>query len=181
MLLAAATLAVYWELIVRGFVLLSFDAFVFFYPLMARRDARLRAGELPLWEPGYFLGAPFLANPQTGVFYPPNWLTVFMDPPRAYAWQAFGHSLLLALGVYLVARRVLGLSAPGGLAAGLIGALGGYGQSLVGHVNQLQGAAWLPIALLLADRALLTRSGRPVAVLGVVLALQLLAGHAQQS
>jgi len=173
--------ATYWTLIARGFVLIGFDALVFFYPLMAYRDRRLRAGELPLWVPDYFLGAPFLANPQTGVLYPPNLLTVFLEPPRAYAWQAFGHSLLLALASALLARRALGVSSLGGVVAGLIVALGGCGLALVGHLNQLQAAAWLPVALLLADQALRRRSLRAVAALGVVLTLQFLAGHAQQS
>src|SRR5207248_2174463 len=69
----------------------------------------------------------------------------------------------------------------GGVVAGLIAALGGYGLSLVGHLNQLQAAAWLPVALGLADAALARRSLRPAAGLGVVLTLQFLAGHAQQS
>src|SRR5206468_3826821 len=55
------------------------------------------------------------------------------------------------------------------------------GQSLVGHLNQLQAAAWLPWAALLADRAWLRRAWRLAGGLGVVLALQVLAGHAQQS
>jgi hypothetical protein len=177
----ALGLAVHWRPIVDGYVLLGFDPFVYFYPLMAYRDARLGAGELPLWAPDYFLGAPFLANPQTGVLYPPNWLTAWLPAPRAYAWQALGHALWMALGGYLFARRVLGAGAVGALAAGAALAFGGYGQSLVGHLNQLQAAAWLPWAALLADRAWLRRAWRLAGGLGVVLALQVLAGHAQQS
>ena len=177
----ALGLAVYRRPIVDGYALLGFDPFVYFYPLIAYRDAHLRAGELPLWVAEYFLGAPFLANPQTGVLYPPNWLTVWLDPPRAYAWQAFGHGLFMALGGYQFARRVLGAGAAGAFAAACALAFGGYGQSAVGHLNQLQAAAWLPWAALLADRAWRRRSGRLTAGLGAVLALQVLAGHAQQS
>lgn len=171
----------YRQLILRGFVLLSFDAFVYFYPLMAHRDGRLLAGELPLWAPDYFLGAPFLANPQTAVLYPPTWLTLWLIPPRAYAWQLFGHSLLCAAGAYVFARRALALGRLAGVVGALIAALGGFAQSMVGHVNQLQGAAWLPWAALLADEAWRRGSRRATAGLGVVLALQVLAGHAQQS
>src|SRR5438132_298348 len=83
-------------------------------------DRRLRAGELPLWVPDYFLGAPFLANPQTGVLYPPNWLTLWLDVPVAYGWQAFGHALLLTMGSYWFARRALRVGTLAGLVAGLI-------------------------------------------------------------
>ena len=172
--LLALAVAIYWRPIVDGFVLLGFDPFVYFYPLMSYRDARLRAFELPLWVPDYFVGAPFLANPQTGVLYPPNWLTVWLEAPRAYAWQAFGHSLWMALGGFVAARRVLGLGVVAAFAAAAVLAYGGYGQSLVSHLNQLQAAAWLPWAVV----ALSVR--RPVG-LGVVLGLQLLAGHAQLS
>jgi hypothetical protein len=148
---------------------------------MAYRDARLLAGQLPLWAPDYFVGAPFLANPQTGVLYPPNWLTLWLAPPRAYAWQLVGHTLLGAAGAFWCARRVLRVGALGGFAAALVAAFGGFAQSMVGHVNQLQAAAWLPWAVLLAETAWRARSRRAAAGLGVVLALQVLAGHAQQS
>ncbi len=172
---------IYWALIGQGYILLSFDAFVYFYPLITYRDSRLLEGALPLWAPDYFLGAPFLANPQTGVFYPPNWLTMWLSPPRAYAWQIFGHSLLMATGGFLVGRRVLGLGHLAAIAIGAVEAFGGFGQSLVGHMNQLQAAAWLPIAFLFADHAWSRRSLRATSLLGVVLAIQVLAGHAQQS
>jgi hypothetical protein len=172
--LLALALVVYWRPIVDGFVLLGFDPFVYFYPLMSYRDARLRGLDVPLWVPEYFAGAPFLANPQTGVLYPPNWLTVWLDAPRAYVWQAFGHSAWLAAGGFVVARRVFGVGALAALAAGVVLGFGGYGQSLVSHLNQLQSAAWLPWAVL-------ALSSRRAAALGPVLALQLLAGHAQMS
>jgi hypothetical protein len=172
--LLALALVVYWRPIVDGFVLLGFDPFVYFYPLMSYRDARLRELDLPLWVPDYFAGAPFLANPQTGVLYPPNWLTVWLDAPRAYVWQAFGHSAWMAVGGFVVARRVIGVGALAALAAGAALGFGGYGQSLVSHLNQLQAAAWLPWAVL-------ALSSRRPAALGLVLALQLLAGHAQMS
>ena len=173
--------AIYWSLIGQGYILLGFDAFVYFYPLMTYRDSRMLQGALPLWAPDYFLGVPFLANPQTGVLYPPNWLTMWLPPPRAYAWQIYSHSLLLASGGYLVGRRVLGLGHVAAVAIGAVEAFAGFGQSLVGHINQLQAAAWMPFAFLLADRAWGRRSLRATTLLGVVLAIQVLAGHAQQS
>ncbi|TAK26274.1 MAG: hypothetical protein EPO26_00225 [Chloroflexota bacterium] len=179
--LATTVCLVYWQLIVEGRVLLTFDALVYFVPLIALRDAALLSGAIPLWNPDHFLGAPFLANPQTGVLYPPNLLTLGLMPPRVYAWQAFGHTLLMALGTFLVARRVLGLGALASFASAVVFALGGHALSLIGHLNQLQAAAWLPMALWLADRARSPGWSLPTAGLALVLALQFLAGHAQQS
>ena len=59
------------------------DAYHYFTPLWAARDAALRAGQLPLWTQDLFMGAPLLADSQLGTFYPPNWLTVWLP-----AWTA---------------------------------------------------------------------------------------------
>jgi hypothetical protein len=37
---------------------------------------RFRDGEIPLWNPYMNAGAPFFADPQTAVFYPPRLLTI---------------------------------------------------------------------------------------------------------
>ena len=46
----------------------------FFYPLKLYTADRLRAGESPLWNPLSGTGEPWLANGQSGVFYPPSLL-----------------------------------------------------------------------------------------------------------
>ncbi|MBK8025549.1 MAG: hypothetical protein IPK19_30170 [Chloroflexi bacterium] len=55
-------------------------------------------------------GAPLLANPQIGAFYPPNWLVAPLDPPDAVRVSAIGHVFWAALGAYLLARRALGVA-----------------------------------------------------------------------
>jgi hypothetical protein len=56
---------------------------------------------------------------------------------------------------------------------------GGYLSQKAGNPNQLQVIAWLPFLLLAVDGALRERAIRWTLVAGVVLALQLLAGHPQ--
>jgi len=46
----------------------------YFQPMRWFTAVELRNGRLPLWNPYNASGEPWLANPQTGVFYPPTWL-----------------------------------------------------------------------------------------------------------
>lgn len=46
-----------------------------------------KSGELPLWNPYEMSGKPFLANFQTGAFYPLNLILVFL--PFQLGWSVF--------------------------------------------------------------------------------------------
>jgi Bacterial membrane protein YfhO len=156
------------------------DTLLYFYPYWDYRAQTLLAGHLPLWNPYLFMGVPFLANSQAGVFYPLNWPLIFFAAPVAVKISIVAHVILAAGGMYALARRAFGLDAfPAALAA-LVFALGGYLTAQVEHVNQLQGLAWLPFALLFTHQ--LTQSNRSrwaLALLALTLALQLTAGHTQ--
>ena len=162
-------------------MLADYDAYVYFYPLRAYAAAAIQAGRLPLWNPSSFLGVPFLANPQTALFYPRH-LAVFLatgapglrpqpDPARRPGRLFF----------YAFAR--VSLSAKP--AAAFVGAaafmLGGVLAGQYGHLNQISAVAWVPLVLLAGERALTCRSRRWAVATAVLVAVQLLAGHPQQS
>lgn len=162
------------------------DAYHYFTPLWAARDAALRAGQLPLWTNHLFMGAPLLADSQLGTFYPPNWLTVWLP-----AWDALKISVLLhvawaAAGAFVLARRALGVGiVPAVIGAGVF-SLGGYVGAHAEQINQLQGIAWLPwafVALTVAASPLPLRTGLPRLTrafpLALVLAMIALSGHTQ--
>ena len=46
----------------------------------------LQAGEIPLWNPYLFAGAPFLANGQHGMLYPFSWIFFLLPAAKAYGW-----------------------------------------------------------------------------------------------
>ncbi len=181
----------FWKLAFTNLILARGDTFLYFYPYWAYRAQAMLAGHLPLWDPYLFMGAPFLANSQAGVFYPLNWLLVFFPAPVAVKISILIHLLLAAAGAGLFARRALGQSVP---AAGLAAALfvfGGYLPSQMEHINQLQCLAWFPWLLLVAH-SFLSRLGEGPGLRGsaaashlglgaLVLALQLLAGHSQSA
>src|SRR5207237_2958104 len=103
---------------------------------------------IPLCDPDLFLGAPFLANPQTAVLYPPSWLFVLGPVQAVYGAQLVLHTFLAAFFTYLLARHAFGVLPMAGALGGLAYALGGFAVGQVGHLNQISAAAWLPAVLL---------------------------------
>lgn len=178
--LIGLALLVFQGLAFTDMILARGDTYTFFYPYWDARDAALRAGQLPLWTPDIFMGAPLLADPQIGSFYPPNWLTAGLRAPDAIRYSILLHVLWAGLGAYLLARRRAGLERTPALLAGWLYALGGHLGAHVEQINQLQGLAWLPWLFYLYDGLL---AGRRMALHGLLLAgalaLQIFSGHTQ--
>jgi hypothetical protein len=174
------------KLIFSNLILTRGDTFLYFYPYWQAAADALRAGQLPLWNPHLFMGAPFLANSQAGVFYPLNWpLWLLLPAPYAVNASIVVHLVIAALGTYLAARRVLDLGRLAAVLVAVLFSLGGYLTAQVEHVNQLQGLAWLPWCLVVLDGRLTGPSFRAARLIGMtaglaaLLSLQLLAGHTQ--
>lgn len=166
--------------------------------------ARFAEGEIPLWNPYMNAGAPFLADPQTAVLYPPRLLTVtilgWQDTVNAgevYAALQIEmalHVLGGTLVMYIFLRRVTGEeNAPHqnkttGVFASFLGALTfGYGGFLSAYpplqLPLLETFVWFPLVMLgihEATRPENKRLGWQCMVLaGVGGALATLAGHPQ--
>ncbi|HOA23521.1 MAG TPA: YfhO family protein [Aggregatilineales bacterium] len=176
--LVLLVLAFFWKMAFTDLILPRGDAFTYFYPYWAARNAALSAGRLPLWNPDLFMGVPFLANSQAGVLYPPNWALIALDAPAAVKAAAVTHVIWAAIGAYIFARWALHQSVLGATLTGAAFALGGYLTAQVEHINQLQGLAWLPWLLWLFAGVLDGR-WRFVLLMGLAFAMQLLAGHTQ--
>jgi hypothetical protein len=179
--LAVAALAFYYPLVFLGRALVDYDAFVYFYPQRVYLAQALLSGRIPLWDPQLFLGAPFLANPQTAVLYPPSWLFVLGPVYAVYTAQLVLHTFLSAYFTYLLVRHAFGVLPLAAALGGLAYAFGGFAVGQVGHLNQVSAAAWLPAVLLAYHRFVVTRRVRWLALGALALGLQLLAGHPQES
>ena len=202
LILAGLVLLFFNRLAFSNLILARGDTFLYFYPYWQVAADALRSGRVPLWNPDIFMGAPFLANSQTGYLYPLNWPAWLLRPaPYAASLSIVLHVTLAGWGAYLAGRRTLALERPAALLGGALFALGGYLTAQVEHINQLQGLAWLP--WLFAAVAPLARTaaresadspdstdirtgvkvGRPylsiTLAVGALFALQLLAGHTQ--
>lgn len=162
-------------------ILTGFDTVTIFYPHRAAAVRALLAGRLPLWNPDHFLGAPLLANPQVAVFYPLNWPFFMLSTGRSLAWTMGLHVVLAAVFTYLFCRKELALRAPAAWLAGAAFAFSGFMGQQTGHLNQVSVAAWLPLVLLLGAGLWRRPSPRLLAALSLVIGMQLLAGHTQES
>jgi len=125
---------------------------------------------LPLWNSYNASGEPWLANPQTGVFYPPAWLFVVLPFARAYVLYLALHVALLGSGAYLLFAR---LTKPGGgaLLAALALTFCGPVMSLLDVSNNLTTFAWIPLIVWCA------LSEVSAMTCGAVMALSFLAGE----
>lgn len=136
---------------------------------------RFSEGELPLWNPYMNAGAPFLADPQTAVLYPPRILTVTLlgigeQPSNGEVYAGLQiemtfHVLIGVLFMYAFLRRVTSeLSVTKvsdyesetpvpSIIASLLGALiFGFGGFMSGYpqlqLPLLETAIWIPLVLL---------------------------------
>jgi hypothetical protein len=144
-LLALLALLVFLPALLKREVFTLRDHFDYFQPLRAFTADELKAGRLPLWNPYSASGEPWLANPQTGVFYPPTWLFLVLPFETAYVLFLFLHLTLLGWGAYLLfARR----APPGAAMAGAAALMfSGPVLSLLDISTILVTLAWVPLAL----------------------------------
>ncbi|MBE2268057.1 MAG: hypothetical protein IAE80_07470, partial [Anaerolinea sp.] len=174
----ALTLIFFYPLAFSDNILARGDTYAYHYPYWAARSAALLRGELPLWTPDLFMGAPLLANPQIGTFYPPNWVVAPLSPPDGIRVSLLLHVAWAGIGTFALARRTLRVSRIAALGAAAIFAFGGYLGAHGEQINQLQGLAWLPMLLLIFDWAVNRPFPRGL-VLALALALTFFTGHTQ--
>lgn len=161
------------------------DLVSFLFPIYRFAAASLSSGDLPLWNPHLYVGAPFLADMQTGLFYPPNLLLFLLSPNFAYKaleWMAVLHIYLAGLFMYLC-LRYLEPGRPLRMTAALLGAVAYMFSDMFavhfGNLNLIAVAAWLPLIFLLFWRALRMRRLGLAAGAGVAFGLSTLEGHLQ--
>jgi hypothetical protein len=161
-LLALLASILFIEPLVKQEVFTLRDHLDYFQPLRFFTSETLRAGRLPLWNPYNASGEPWLANPQTGVFYPPAWLFLVMPFATAYMLYLLAHVILLGWGSYLLFLR---RASPG---AALVGAaalmFSGPVLSLLDISNNLATFAWIPLVLWCAAEGAWRRGGAALAL-----------------
>src|SRR5436190_3640753 len=131
------------------------DLVSFLYPTYRFAAESIQAGWLPFWNPHLYVGAPFAADLQSGLYYPPNLVAFLLARPFTYEvleGLATLHYPLATVCAYALARE-LRLPRLGALATGLAFGLSGFTVAHLGHYNMLAATAWTPLALALAHRA----------------------------
>ncbi|HUP46486.1 MAG TPA: YfhO family protein [Thermoanaerobaculia bacterium] len=131
--------------VIRREVFVVRDHTDYFQPLRFFTTVHLRGLALPHWNPYSASGEPWLANPQTGVFYPPAWLFLFLPFHTAYMLFLAAHLAILGCGAYLLFAR--SVSKEAALVGGVAIAFSGPVLSLLDVSNNLTTFAWVPWVL----------------------------------
>jgi len=182
-ILALVVLVFFWPLLFAGQWIPrgGGDLVSFLWPTYRFAARSLRAGVVPLWNPHLYSGAPFVADNQSGLFYPVNLLAFALFGEPSYGVMeglVVFHVWLAGAGLFSLARG-LGLRRSAALVGGVAFALSDLFVTHVGNLNLNATAAWLPWLLLLTQRALTRGSLGWAAGAGAVLAVAALAGHGQ--
>jgi hypothetical protein len=156
----------------------SADLALQFLPWRNFGFGELRDGNLALWNPHIFGGAPYFAGFQSALLYPPNWLHIFMPVGLAISWINAIHVFLAGFFTNLWCRH-RGLSKGASILAGIMFMFSGpyFPHIYAGHLPHIAIMVWAPMLFLSIDLCLEGQFVRG-SLLGVgVMAMFLLAGH----
>ncbi|MBC7233004.1 MAG: YfhO family protein [Chloroflexi bacterium] len=185
--LALATVGFFWRLLFTANIWMPAgggDLVSFLYPLYAFAARSFWAGDVPLWNPYLYGGAPFAADNQSALFYPVNLLLFFLKPSLNYRTMellAVAHFYLAGVCAYF-GLRYIGHQ-PMKRWAALAGAVAFMFSDLFvthfGNLNMIACAAWLPLVFSLFWRALQEQRNVLAVGAGIFLGIAALAGHIQ--
>lgn len=173
--LLAGWLILAWPWI-SGRYAIPYDAEAEFLPQLQFLAASLHRGDSPFWTQNIFSGHPQIADPQSLIFAPPYLaLAAFDAAPTGWAMDVTLFVVILA-GAAAMLQWTLdrGWHPAAGVAAALSFAFGAAMAWRIQHIGQVMSLAYLPVTLLLLDRALERRSAAYGAAAGVVAALLVL-------
>lgn len=109
------------------------------------RRALVEWGQIPLWANGILSGYPFVANPLSGLFYPPGWLAVLWPDAWMFNLLAGLHLVWGGVGMVLFLKKQGLRNLPavfGALAFAFMPKLiAHYGA---GHISLLYAVSWTP-------------------------------------
>jgi hypothetical protein len=157
----------------------QWDAIEVHYSAQRYLSEAIRAGRLPFWTPYLFAGFPFLADLQTGAWYPLNWPFLLAGvTPDTMNLELLVSGLIACGGAYALAWRLTGRR-PAALASGVFYGLSGWFAGHSQHVGMVQTVAWLPWLVLLLDALADRLEPRRLALAGLLGAAVALPGHFQ--
>jgi len=157
---------------------LLLDQAIVVLPWLDFAAERVRAGELPLWNPHNYCGQPIAAAASGAFWHPLSWAYYAVPSLAHYGWAAFARFLCAGLFTWLFLRR-LQLGALPALLGAICFMLSGFLVAWLNHPHA-NAAIMLPVLLWLIERAA-QRSERASfpAWIALASALALLGGHLQ--
>ncbi len=166
----------------KGFFWEDFAEFV--YPLQSFAARESASGATPFWNPYSFVGMPFLADLQTGFFYPLNrLLTLFVGPNGnlpvgALQFITIIHFMIAQTSMYLLLRYF-----KKSVFASIIAALSySFSFMFVCHVFHpmiVYHLSWFPLVVMFFYKGMQQSSIKSSIYAGLILGMSMLSGHPQ--
>lgn len=151
-----------------------------YFPWRAFGFTALKNGTIPFWNPYVLCGTPFAANPETALFYPLNWIFLFVSPAQGINISVILHLFLCGWFSFLL-FDLYGCSFWPAILGCLVYMMGGntLPRVFAGHLSNICTMTWLP-ALIFAAELILERVTPPrIGLLALTYGFFILAGHMQ--
>lgn len=140
----ASVVVWFWDEIANGFLFCFLDINKYFYPYRLFLVQSIKSGILPLWNPFIYMGYPFLATFQTGLFYPITLIYFFLPFDIAFNLYIILHCFMALVFMYVFLRDIkLGVSAS--VFGAFCFAFSGYLNSILHMLSSLSSFVWLPL------------------------------------
>ena len=146
-----------------------------FYPWRTALNSTLSIGKAPLWNSHVLMGAPYVAMPESGVFFPLNWVFSILRGPVAWSLLFLVRAVIIAITMAVFTKR-LGMSPAASIFCGFTFAFCGWVLAFQSR-PQLDTAMWLPLMFLSVDWLREKPSRVPIAVGALAFAFPVLGGH----
>ncbi|MBM4436655.1 MAG: hypothetical protein FJ029_05355 [Actinobacteria bacterium] len=179
----AAVILAYAPAWARGQVFYEADTATYYAPFVDYAAERMRAGELPLWNPYVLGGYPQFADGETGVLHPLHLPFLVLGAPAALlVWGPLLRAIVTALAAYGFVRALRGSPAAAAV-AGLSYSLGSFAVAQQHHLNIANSVPVLPAVLACWEMAFRAAHARRrmlwLLAGGMAFATELLAVHPQ--
>ena len=117
------------------------------FPLRVLAGQEIRSGQLPLYDPYIWSGAPLLAGWNAGAAYPLTLLFAVVPPVAAWTLNMILTWAIAGLGMFAF-LRALRLACVPSLLGALSFAFAGAMSAQVAHFGLVAGMSWVPVQLL---------------------------------
>ena len=164
------------------------DDILYYYPSRVFFQESVTSGQLPWINPWNGLDRPYVADPQSALWYPFTWLFALLPPLGAYSLSLWAHYSLALWGMYRLLRAIP-VDRRAALFGGIIFAFCGFMLAHRAHLAMQHAAAWAPWIFWRLQRFVFAprsmnggQASKDWARLGsvcLVAALQCFAGHVQ--
>ena len=168
----------FYKVIFLGQVFYEGDNFHLNIPAKYFLVQEISQGIFPLWNPYLFLGIPYFADLNVGMFFPLNFLYFLFSVPRALSLIAVIDIFVIGISQYFFLKKIK-LSKIASLLGACIFAFGGMPFLLISNITYLNTAVFIPLIFLISYLFITSKNLKWLFILVVLQSVQFLSGHPQ--